>query len=85
MPVVKADAYGHGAVAVARALVGLGAPMLAVAYAEEGAALRAAGIQVPIVIGIGSLLLGIPIMFMTAAKLRPYFRRKTEVAPPGLI
>lgn len=43
------------------------------------------GIQVPIVIGIGSLLLGIPLMFITAAKLRPYFRRKTEVAPPGLI
>ncbi len=43
------------------------------------------GIQVPIVIGIGSLLLGVPIMLLTAAKLRPFFRRKTEVAPPGLI
>ena len=43
------------------------------------------GIQVPIVIGIGSLLLGIPLMLITAAKLRPYFRRKTEVAPPGLL
>ncbi len=43
------------------------------------------GIQVPIVIGIGSLLLGVPIMLLAWAKLRPYFRRKTEVAPPGLI
>jgi len=43
------------------------------------------GIQVPIVIGIGSLLLGIPFMLIAFAKLRPYFRRKTEVAPPGLI
>jgi hypothetical protein len=43
------------------------------------------GIQVPIVIGIGSLLLGIPFMVLAFAKFRPYFRRKTEVAPPGLI
>ncbi|MFZ0341295.1 MAG: APC family permease [Gaiellaceae bacterium] len=43
------------------------------------------GIQVPIVIGIGSLLLGIPLMLICFAKFRPYFRRKTEVAPPGLI
>jgi amino acid transporter len=43
------------------------------------------GIQVPIVIGIGSLLLGLPLMLLAWAKLRPFFRRKTEVAPPGLI
>ena len=43
------------------------------------------GIQMPILIGIGSLLLGIPIMLITATKFRQYFRRKTEVAPPGLI
>jgi amino acid transporter len=43
------------------------------------------GIQMPIFIGIGSLLLGIPFMILCWAKLRPYFRRKTEVAPPGLI
>jgi hypothetical protein len=43
------------------------------------------GIQVPIVIGIGALLLGVPLMLLTAAKFRPFFRRKTEVAPPGLI
>ena len=55
MPVVKADAYGHGAVHVAGRLQREGAPMLAVAYAEEGVALRKAGIRVPIVVltGVG--------------------------------
>jgi amino acid transporter len=43
------------------------------------------GIQIPIVIGIGALLLGLPLMLIAAAWLRPYFRRKTEVAPPGLL
>jgi amino acid transporter len=43
------------------------------------------GIQVPIVIGIGALLLGVPFMVAAFFTLRPYFRRKTEVAPPGLI
>jgi amino acid transporter len=43
------------------------------------------GIQIPILIGVGSLLLGIPLMILAAFKFRPYFRRKTEVAPPGLI
>ena len=53
MPVVKADAYGHGAIPVARALVEAGAPRVAVAYVEEGAALRQAGIAVPIVVLAG--------------------------------
>jgi len=43
------------------------------------------GIQIPIIIGVGSLLLGIPLMILAALKFRPYFRRKTEVAPPGII
>ena len=50
MPVVKADAYGHGAATVARALVAKGAPRLAVAYVEEGVALRQSGVTVPIVV-----------------------------------
>src|SRR5574341_1151818 len=36
--IVKADAYGHGAVEVARELVAQGAPVLAVALVEVGAA-----------------------------------------------
>ena len=48
--VVKADAYGHGAVPVARTLVGAGAAMIACADIEEGVELREAGIAVPILI-----------------------------------
>ena len=42
--VVKADAYGHGAAAVARRLADEGADRFAVANTEEGVALRRAGI-----------------------------------------
>ena len=48
--VVKADGYGHGAVPVARAALEAGASWLAVALASEGAALRAAGIDAPILV-----------------------------------
>ena len=40
MPIVKADAYGHGAVEVARAALSAGSEWLGVASAAEGAALR---------------------------------------------
>jgi alanine racemase len=43
LPVVKADAYGHGAVEVARVLEAEGARWLAVSSVEEGVALRQAG------------------------------------------
>ena len=48
--VVKADAYGHGAVPVARAAVEAGADWLAVALVEEGKELRDAGIRIPILV-----------------------------------
>lgn len=50
IPVVKADAYGHGAVPVARRLEAEGARIFAVAIAEEGMALRRAGIAGDILI-----------------------------------
>ncbi len=50
MAVVKADAYGHGAVPVARAALAAGADFLAVAIPEEGAALREAGLTAPILV-----------------------------------
>lgn len=53
MPVVKADAYGHGALQVARHLVAAGAPRLAVAYVEEALLLRQGGLKVPIVVLAG--------------------------------
>jgi alanine racemase len=45
MPVVKADAYGHGALEVSRVLEDAGARWLAVSNVEEGVALRRAGIH----------------------------------------
>ncbi len=48
MAVVKADAYGHGVLEVAKTLVTLGVDRLAVAIPEEGAELRQAGVEVPI-------------------------------------
>ena len=48
--VVKANAYGHGAVPVARKLEQLGADCLAVACLAEAQELREAGIQMPIMI-----------------------------------
>lgn len=48
--VVKADAYGHGSVAMARAAVEAGCKILAVAYLEEALELRAANINAPILV-----------------------------------
>lgn len=48
--VVKADAYGHGAVEVARRLESRGVDLLGVALVEEGARLRQAGIVSPILL-----------------------------------
>jgi alanine racemase len=50
MPVVKADAYRHGALEVSRALESEGAPWLAVSNVEEGVALRRAGIGTRILV-----------------------------------
>lgn len=50
MGVVKANAYGHGMVEVAKTLVHEGADYLAVAYTDEGVELRNAGIQLPILV-----------------------------------
>src|SRR6266498_5896158 len=50
MAVVKADGYGHGAVPVARAALDAGAAWLGVALVEEGAELRAAGIDAPVLV-----------------------------------
>src|SRR5215471_5444032 len=50
MPILKANAYGHGLVDVARHLVRLGATSLGVAFLEEAIALRRAGIAAPILV-----------------------------------
>ncbi len=50
MGIVKANAYGHGLVQVARHLEAQGMDQLGVAFVEEGIALRKAGIATPILV-----------------------------------
>lgn len=50
MAVVKADAYGHGAVGIAKNVLEAGAKWLGVATVPEGIELRSGGIEAPILI-----------------------------------
>ncbi|MDM7952281.1 MAG: alanine racemase [Cyanobium sp. CZS 25K] len=54
MAVVKADAYGHGALAVARAALEAGAACFGVATLAEGVQLRRAGLSAPVLV-LGNL------------------------------
>lgn len=49
-PVVKANAYGHGTLIAARAFVAAGADWLCVDSLDEAVVLRAAGIDVPVLV-----------------------------------
>ncbi len=53
--IVKADAYGHGAIAVSRALIEAGSDMLGVATLSEALELRESGINAPIIL-LGGVL-----------------------------
>ncbi len=55
MAILKANAYGHGLVEVARHLLPLGVDYLGVAFLEEGILLRNAGIPTPILV-LGGIL-----------------------------
>jgi alanine racemase len=59
MAVIKADAYGHGAVPVARCLAGCGVDWFGVATVEEALELRAAGIEQPVLL-LGGLYMSDP-------------------------
>ncbi|MGO8987806.1 MAG: alanine racemase [bacterium] len=50
LAVVKADAYGHGAIPVSLRLEKLGVDYLGVAISEEGVELRKAGVKAPILV-----------------------------------
>ena len=50
MAIIKANAYGHGLVPVARHLEAQGVDQLGVAFVEEGVALRRAGVRTPILV-----------------------------------
>ena len=55
MPILKANAYGHGLVPVAQWMESLGADYIGVAVLEEGILLREQGIQTPILV-LGGIL-----------------------------
>ena len=55
MPILKANAYGHGLAEVARLMESLGADYLGVAVLEEGILLREKGIRTPILV-LGGIL-----------------------------
>ena len=55
MPVLKADAYGHGLIPCARAMLEAGAPAIAVGIIPEGVYLREQGITCPILSLLGPL------------------------------
>ena len=50
MPILKANAYGHGLTAVAKKLEQVGAPYAGVAYLEEGLRLRQEGVRMPLLV-----------------------------------
>ena len=70
MAVVKADAYGHGAVTVAKTALANGADCLAIATLSEGVELRQAGITSPILI-LGAVNAPEDIKAIAAWKLEP--------------
>ena len=79
--VVKANAYGHGDVAVARTLLGEGVERLAVATVAEGIGLREAGIGGPVLVlwGIGPGELDAALR----ADLELLLHRSTDIAAYG--
>src|SRR5688500_4365823 len=60
MPILKANAYGHGLVEVGRAVERLGAPYVGVAYLEEALHLRQRGLRLPVLVLGGVLGAQIP-------------------------
>ncbi len=55
MPILKANAYGHGLVAVGKLVEGLAARMIGLAFLEEAVELRQAGVTLPILV-LGGIL-----------------------------
>ncbi len=81
MAVVKANAYGHGAVQVARVLEDEGVAMLGVALVEEGVELRSGGVKAPILVMGGSYEGGYGLM--VEHRLTPTLFRREHIT--GLI
>ena len=77
LAVVKADAYGHGAVACARVLEREGVTFFGVGLVEEGLELRDAGIRTPILVVDGAF--GDRFDLMLARSLTPLVFRKEHL------
>ena len=73
MAVVKADAFGHGAVAVARTTLAHGATWLGVTSVDEAVQLRTAGISAPVLSWLNPL----------SADVATALRHGVDVAVPG--
>jgi alanine racemase len=89
MPILKANAYGHGLVAIARHMAALGAPYLGVAYLEEGILLREAGIDTPILVLGGIIGNQIPLFLqhnltLTASSVEKLEQIERTAAQMGL-
>ncbi len=78
IPMIKADAYGLGAVAVARALERLDPWGFGVATVDEGRALRAAGIARPVI--VFTPVQGAELAELRGAKLTPILARAGDIA-----
>ena len=74
LAIVKANAYGHGAIEVSRALEKAGADWFGITCTSEGAELREAGIRKPILVLTGCW------PGEEEALLRKYCRRSTGAA-----
>ncbi|NJL01841.1 MAG: alanine racemase [Spirulinaceae cyanobacterium SM2_1_0] len=70
MAVVKADAYGHGAIRVAETVLAAGASWLAVATSQEGIQLRRAGIAAPLLV-LGAINAPAEIAALATWQLQP--------------
>jgi alanine racemase len=85
-PVVKADAYGHGVVEIARALEAAGADGLCVATIDEALELRGEGISLPILV-----LYPVPVTWIDQARANavavtagdPVLLKRLLAAPAG--
>ena len=90
MTVLKANAYGHGLIDVAKHVVTLGVPYIGVAFLEEGIILREAGIETPILVMGGILGNQIPLFLkhnltLTASSVDKLTQIDTAAAEIGVI
>ena len=86
MAMVKADAYGHGAIPVSRKLIENGVASLGVATVEEGLELRESGIDVPVIVMGGLMGMGAPASgVMISAGLTPVIHSADVVKPLDIV